>query len=154
MNQGMISQGNNIINKLEKLKKAMDKRTRFSLFNLFVNVDDEPELVSDPDEDAGIFDILSILFGVIAFPRKRKAKKIKKLDSSVKQEVSVYVQNLYGVLGANMQNLRFNSIQEYLQMQLKLDWSISGKKDKEYARLIKDVIQEMELNNSVIGNMR
>lgn len=60
----------------------------------------------------------------------------------------------YGVLGADMQNLRINSIQEYLQMQLKLDWSISGKKDKEYARLIKDVIQEMEWNNSVIGNMR
>lgn len=60
----------------------------------------------------------------------------------------------YGVLGADMQNLRLNSIQEYLQMQLKLDWSISGKKDKEYARLIKDVIQEMEWNNSVIGNMR
>lgn len=60
----------------------------------------------------------------------------------------------YGVLGANVQNLRLNSIQEYLQMQLKLDWSISGKKDKEYARLIKDVIQEMEWNNSVIGNMR
>lgn len=50
----------------------------------------------------------------------------------------------YGVLGADMQNLRINSIQEYLQMQLKLDWSKSGKKDKEYARLIKDVIQEME----------
>lgn len=143
--QYIIDLGKQLVNSLKYIEKRTNMKVKTSFLNLFV-FDDIYTLDSIPE-------VLIFLAGA---PKGLYDAKTDDKEKEIKKLCYQYYQTIYNLPLNIKEMLKYNKLWEYLQPEPKeepkigIRYAISNEKYKRHCEILKQVIEEIEWNNSVL----
>lgn len=143
--QYIINLGKQLVNSLKYIEKRTNMKVKTSFLNLFV-FDDIYTLDSIPE-------VLIFLAGA---PKGLYDAKTDDKEKEIKKLCYQYYQTIYNLPLNIREMLKYNKLWEYLQPEPKeepkigIRYAISNEKYKRHCEILKQVIEEIEWNNSVL----